>query len=540
MKPRTAPRHLQAGMLTHVVALLIAFVAGSAMYGFALGGAFNSLTNAYSAGNAMELVFRSQRDTPLAANADGRAPRIMVGEVAGTLTEPARREQDEVFARFLAALGFENVRAHQLREPNSNFRLLAQRMDAARARCGCNIFTVDGFNTLDALTLMAIIRSPNDTVGGEALQIAVRQRADRLAAILAGRPASPWDVWGIHPVPLNFAQHEPSVSSWPFAVRVLALGGARPSDDQIVKEMIFGALRAAGVSVGDAGLAGLPFPGATNDQDRISDRQALNLTSFFISALGELHKSAAVRDARAWVTLIQGVEQWALIVLAWYLVLLLLWRGSRRRLQEKQLEALDKQISPTVAGDPSQAGDAFRQRLHELLRMDLPGLPGSANLVDRQRKSLPVFVLSAATKLMRSGDGKGAPRELRDLCEREAYGVMLSRTVIAWGGRALVGIGFIGTVRGIMAALANADSIVLAGDRIEQAVAIGDVASTLGLAFATTLIALILNLFLSLWLARQATAEMRFVARVEREMVPLLQPALREGSTTDAATTAAR
>jgi hypothetical protein len=150
---------------------------------------------------------------------------------------------------------------------------------------------------------------------------------------------------------------------------------------------------------------------------------------------------------------------------------------------------------------------------------------------DRLRgQSMAFFVMTAAAALRERGDASASARDLRDVCEREALAVSLSRTVLTWGGRSLVGIGFLGTVRGIMNALSGADVIVLAGNRIQQAAAIGEVASTLGLAFATTLLALAINLVLSLILSLQAAEEVRLVARVERVCVPLLQPGLSDPS----------
>ncbi|QDG51139.1 MotA/TolQ/ExbB proton channel family protein [Persicimonas caeni] len=69
---------------------------------------------------------------------------------------------------------------------------------------------------------------------------------------------------------------------------------------------------------------------------------------------------------------------------------------------------------------------------------------------------------------------------------------------IRWLIAALPSVGFIGTVRGMSGALADADAIVKARTAVEQAFAISNVASTLALAFTTTLVALVFALIASL------------------------------------------
>ena len=62
----------------------------------------------------------------------------------------------------------------------------------------------------------------------------------------------------------------------------------------------------------------------------------------------------------------------------------------------------------------------------------------------------------------------------------------------------LPAIGFIGTVRGIMKSLTGADGIVWANTASERAQAISELSADLGLAFATTMLALVFGVFLSI------------------------------------------
>lgn len=68
----------------------------------------------------------------------------------------------------------------------------------------------------------------------------------------------------------------------------------------------------------------------------------------------------------------------------------------------------------------------------------------------------------------------------------------------AWIFSSLTAIGFIGTIRGLSQALSSADVIFKSSPGLEQAISISQIAEVLGIAFATTLIALLLTLFLGL------------------------------------------
>lgn len=68
----------------------------------------------------------------------------------------------------------------------------------------------------------------------------------------------------------------------------------------------------------------------------------------------------------------------------------------------------------------------------------------------------------------------------------------------AWIFASLTAVGFIGTIRGLSQALSNADIIFKSSPGLEQAISISEIAGVLGIAFATTLIALVLTLILGL------------------------------------------
>jgi len=67
-----------------------------------------------------------------------------------------------------------------------------------------------------------------------------------------------------------------------------------------------------------------------------------------------------------------------------------------------------------------------------------------------------------------------------------------------WIFSSLTAIGFIGTIRGLSNALSDADIIFRSGSGLDQAISISSITGVLGVAFSTTLIALVLTLLLSL------------------------------------------
>jgi len=80
---------------------------------------------------------------------------------------------------------------------------------------------------------------------------------------------------------------------------------------------------------------------------------------------------------------------------------------------------------------------------------------------------------------------------------RLLFGLRSSRWPLRLIASILPAIGFVGTVRGIMLSLTGADQIVWASSVNERSSAISALSTDLGLAFATTLIALILGIVLS-------------------------------------------
>lgn len=562
MRRTRAQRHLRKGPAWHLAAVAMAGLVATVLYGVALRLAYDNYTAAYRSANAMTVTLRELRDSALARGAAFQAKPMRDGVAAGRGDASDAEREDAVLMRYIRALDIRNAEAGRSaaeirNDAGAPLRLLLDRVAAVRSQCNCHIFSLEDFNSLDALAALAFVLQQQPEGGlvvprGSTLPDHVSTLGDRLAMIMSREPAG---IFTAAQVPLRFTADDVHVPfGWPLTLTMLPR--RPPTDDEVIKALVFDQFAHRQAPARIDGLVGLPFPGTRDQRVSIAPEQARVFLSFFSHTLAQLHSSPEMRAARTWVVLIQGLEQWLLLWVGLYLVVVLV--GRRRELleQERQLVELYPLIQREVLRDIGELHPDSSSRLRGSLvertlpaapvavRRPLPDLIGKARraleeakLVPRgldtdelRRRSMAFFVLTAAGALRERGDATSSPRDLRDVCERESLGLSLSRTVLTWGGRSLVGIGFLGTVRGIMNALSGADVIVLAGDRIQQAAAIGEVASTLGLAFATTLVALAINLVLSLALSLQAAEEVRLVARVERRCIPLVQPGLSDPS----------
>ena len=396
-------------------------------------------------------------------------------------------------------------------------------------------------------------------VGQAQDQACLEEQAELLADVLAGIPAARWAPLGSsretvafhmptciseacpHPVRLGLplASWLPEELGLSVAFTFSLFKGTRPSDERIVKALL-------GPDIGEQGLVGRQI--ADGEENVVTPEQYEALVDLMLGIIAKMHSASDVKAARLWVVLLLGVEQFILISMAIYMLFLLWARRLFRSRQKEDLNVLER----VAAANPRPQRPAdflFRSR------SQLAGGSGklSGQQVDRNRErvtpdevgethdfgeqlsawrqfdrlSIPLVVTGMAAELhSRSASGRAQdrvdPRLLREFCDREAVELTLSRATLTWAGRALVAIGFIGTVRGITAALYDADSIVLAQTELQQAAAITSVASTLGLAFATTLMALVINVVISLFISLQSTAEMRLVTGSERVAIDLL------------------
>jgi len=107
---------------------------------------------------------------------------------------------------------------------------------------------------------------------------------------------------------------------------------------------------------------------------------------------------------------------------------------------------------------------------------------------DRQRMLLPRTLLSALRRFSTTGNIQDVANTTHTICESEADRLESELSMIRYISWAIPSIGFIGTVRGIGEALAQADKAVH-GD-------IAGVTQSLGVAFNSSFIALLISIFL--------------------------------------------
>ena len=180
-----------------------------------------------------------------------------------------------------------------------------------------------------------------------------------------------------------------------------------------------------------------------------------------------------VRERRVWV-LIKDLEQEACFILAIWALAIMGFKATKI-LSERRL--LDVDLVPIADGMrilPEDTREFARQ---------VQALPD-----DRQRMLLPRALLNALRRFASTENIQDVSSSTHTLCESEAERLESELSMIRYISWAIPSIGFIGTVRGIGEALAQADKAVQ-GD-------IAGVTQSLGVAFNSTFIALLISIFL--------------------------------------------
>ena len=180
-----------------------------------------------------------------------------------------------------------------------------------------------------------------------------------------------------------------------------------------------------------------------------------------------------VRERRVWV-LIKDLEQEACFILGiWALAIM----GYKSVTLSRERRLLDVDLVPVAEGMrilPEDTREFARQ---------IQALPD-----DSQRMLLPRALLNALRRVATTRNIQDVSSSTRVIFESEAERLESELSMIRYISWAIPSIGFIGTVRGIGEALAQADKAVQ-GD-------IAGVTQSLGVAFNSTFIALLISIFL--------------------------------------------
>lgn len=180
-----------------------------------------------------------------------------------------------------------------------------------------------------------------------------------------------------------------------------------------------------------------------------------------------------VPDRTVWV-LIKDFEQEACFILMFWALAIMAYK-ARAILQERRL--LEMEMVPIGEGMrilPEDTREFSRQ---------VQALPEN-----RQKMLLPRVLLNALRRFSSTRNIQDVASSTHTLCESEAERLESELSMIRYISWAIPSIGFIGTVRGIGEALAQANRAVQ-GD-------IAGVTASLGVAFNSTFIALLISIFL--------------------------------------------
>ncbi len=180
-----------------------------------------------------------------------------------------------------------------------------------------------------------------------------------------------------------------------------------------------------------------------------------------------------VRERSVWV-LVKDFEQEACFILMFWALAIMVYK-SVKIVGERQLLEVD--LVPVAEGMrilPEDTREFARQ---------VQALPE-----DRQQMLLPRALLNALRRFSSTRNIQDVATSTHTICESEADRLESELAMIRYISWAIPSIGFIGTVRGIGEALAQADKAVQ-GD-------IAGVTQSLGVAFNSTFIALVLSIVL--------------------------------------------
>ncbi|MEM6937413.1 MAG: MotA/TolQ/ExbB proton channel family protein [Pseudomonadota bacterium] len=177
---------------------------------------------------------------------------------------------------------------------------------------------------------------------------------------------------------------------------------------------------------------------------------------------------------RSVYVLIRDFEQEACFVLLFWALAIMAYKAYRGVRERRLLEQVLMPVGDGISILPEDTREYSRP---------LQALP------DQERRFLlPKVLLTALHRFRSTRDIQSVATTVRELCEQEAERLESELSMVRYIAWAIPSIGFIGTVRGIGEALAQAHKAV-EGD-------ITGVTDSLGVAFNSTFIALVLSIFL--------------------------------------------
>ena len=195
-----------------------------------------------------------------------------------------------------------------------------------------------------------------------------------------------------------------------------------------------------------------------------------------------------VRERSIWV-LIKDMEQESCFILGLWALAIMGYKSAQIMRERRLLEVDLIEVSEGMRVLPEDTREFARQ---------VQALPAEG-----QRMLLPRALLNALRRFGSTHNIQDVSSSTHTICESEAERLESELSMIRYISWAIPSIGFIGTVRGIGDALAQADMAVQ-GD-------ITGVTQSLGVAFNSTFIALLISIFLMFLVHQLQLLQERFV-----------------------------
>ena len=194
----------------------------------------------------------------------------------------------------------------------------------------------------------------------------------------------------------------------------------------------------------------------------------------------------------------RGPTQHAAIFLGIWCAVILILKDRKLRIQRR---ALEQSIVPDSHAFvlSSQTADVVATRIHEIAE-------------DPERFIVFNRILIAISNLKNLGRVSDVDDILKSIGEQDESSHETSFAIINGFLWAIPVLGFIGTVLGLSVSIATFSSLLESQKEVSGIVAsLKEITGGLSTAFETTLLALVIALFIQLWMTTQKTAEERFL-----------------------------
>jgi biopolymer transport protein ExbB/TolQ len=216
--------------------------------------------------------------------------------------------------------------------------------------------------------------------------------------------------------------------------------------------------------------------------------------SFLEQQAAQLRENPDAVQQRSFFVVVKDYEQESCFVLMLWALAILTYKGLAVYRQQRLLDHDLLGLPDNLPIGPEDTHDLAR-RLNEL--------------PERQRESLlPRALLTAVERFAATGNVQDVSTAARDVCESEGERLESELSIIRYIAWAIPSVGFIGTVRGIGDALGQAHRAV-EGD-------ITGVTASLGVAFNSTFIALVISIVLMFFVHQLQLMQERLVLDSER------------------------